>query len=139
MNTVFTNILKPFLVKSYSLRHLRNVKDPGIRRRAAIIQQNLESDDNLEELEADFFDLSKSHKQHEREVEASRELHKYHIVKQKYFKEKLPNFLTWADKQQIQYLHSSNPEEWTVERLSEGFPALPDIISVRYKYKLALF
>lgn len=45
------------------------------------------------------------------------------IIRRKYFK--VPpetNLLTWAAKQQIHYLHSLDPEEWTAERISESFP-----------------
>lgn len=45
------------------------------------------------------------------------------IIRRKYFK--IPpetNLLTWAAKQQIHYLHSLNPEEWSAERISECFP-----------------
>jgi len=49
-------------------------------------------------------------------------------IVQKYFKEKEPRFLTFAEKELIQKLHNSNPEEWTIEKLSESFPALPETI-----------
>uniref|UniRef100_A0A023G8R6 Uncharacterized protein n=1 Tax=Amblyomma triste TaxID=251400 RepID=A0A023G8R6_AMBTT len=45
------------------------------------------------------------------------------IIRRKYFK--VPpetNLLTWAAKQQIHYLHSLDPEEWTAEKISESFP-----------------
>lgn len=53
---------------------------------------------------------------------------KRQIVIQKCFKEKEPRFLTFAEKELICKLHRFNPEEWTVERLSESFPALPETI-----------
>lgn len=54
---------------------------------------------------------------------------KNQIVATKYFKKnKDPNFLTSVEKDQILKLHRSNPEEWTVEMLSQSFPALPDTI-----------
>lgn len=62
-----------------------------------------------------------------REMRIQKERLKQQIVK-KYFKEKEPRFLTFAEKKLIQKLHRHNPDEWTVEKLSESFPALPDTI-----------
>ncbi|EFN65406.1 hypothetical protein EAG_14169 [Camponotus floridanus] len=53
---------------------------------------------------------------------------KQQIVNQKYFIENEPRFLTFAERQLICKLYKSNPEEWTVEKLSESFPALPETI-----------
>ncbi|XP_072222813.1 neugrin [Leuresthes tenuis] len=36
--------------------------------------------------------------------------------------------LTWAAIEQIRYLKKEQPEEWTVERLAEGFSVTPDVI-----------
>ena len=43
-------------------------------------------------------------------------------------KETEPSFLTFAEKDQIKSLHESDPHEWTIEKLSESFPALPHMI-----------
>ena len=43
-------------------------------------------------------------------------------------KEVEPSFLTFAEKEEIKSLHERNPHEWTVEKLSESFPALPATI-----------
>jgi hypothetical protein len=46
------------------------------------------------------------------------------IVGHKYFRpEKELNLLTWSEKEQIRYLHNSDEDTWTVEKLSESFPA----------------
>lgn len=63
-----------------------------------------------------------------REIQKKKERLKQQIVTQKYFKEKEPRFLTFAEKELIHKLHQSNPDEWTVEKLSESFPALPEAI-----------
>ncbi|RZC36973.1 uncharacterized protein BDFB_009855, partial [Asbolus verrucosus] len=106
-------------------------KDPGIGARKQLVSlisdQEAETID-FDDLESDFMGVHKSHKEHLREMELLKEKEKYHLVKQKYFKEKFPNFLTWHDKEQIRYLYRTDPEEWTIERLSEGFPALPETI-----------
>lgn len=53
---------------------------------------------------------------------------KQQIVVKKYFKERQPRFLTFAEKELIRKLHETKPEEWPVEKLSESFPALPETI-----------
>jgi len=61
-------------------------------------------------------------------MEKNKERLKQQITVQKYFKEKEPRFLTFAETELIRKLYESNPEEWTRERLSESFPALPHTI-----------
>jgi len=63
-----------------------------------------------------------------REMQKNKEHLKQQIVNQKYFTENEPRFLTFAERQLICKLYKSNPEEWTVEKLSESFPALPETI-----------
>lgn len=120
---------------SVKLKHHWSVskskRDPGIKGRAKLLEPSeLEEVENIDDLESDFMDIHKSHKQYLRDVEAQNERLKYLIVKRKYFKQKFPNFLTWHDKEQIKYLHTTDPEEWTIDRLSESFPALPEVIQV---------
>ncbi|KAF2900049.1 hypothetical protein ILUMI_06133 [Ignelater luminosus] len=126
------NVAKQIVRDKRSMPRKRRFIDPGIQRRKEIVNDNQgleELNDYDFDLEADFMSVGKSHQQHEEEQLLKLEQQKYHIVRQKYFKQKLPNFLTWSDKEQIRYLHSTNPEEWTIEKLSEGFPALPDVIA----------
>jgi hypothetical protein len=53
------------------------------------------------------------------------------IVGNKYFKpEKGPNFLMWSEKEQIHYLHNSDEDTWTVEKLALSFPASEVTIKV---------
>lgn len=129
-----TFILNSFSVNTKLLRNYRPARsDPGIRRRKEIMETKIfeELDEtDFEDQEADFMDIQKSHKEHLSELAREKEKLRYQIVRRKYFKEHYPNFLTWNEKEQIKYLHSTNPEEWTIERLSESFPALPEIIQV---------
>lgn len=62
------------------------------------------------------------------EIRKNKECLKQQIVNQKYFTENEPRFLTFAERQLICKLYKFNPEEWTVEKLSESFPALPETI-----------
>lgn len=59
------------------------------------------------------------------------------IVAQKYFHEKTPNFITFKEKEQIQQLHESDPEKYSVLNLSNSFPADPQGIHhvLRFKRK----
>lgn len=51
------------------------------------------------------------------------------MVKRKYFKSPLlPNFLTWAEKEQIRFLHRSDPGDWTSDKLAHSFPASETVI-----------
>ncbi|KAF7267851.1 hypothetical protein GWI33_018978 [Rhynchophorus ferrugineus] len=109
-------------------------KDPGISKQAKVLNECPE-DIDFNELESDFMNVHLSHKEHVEQMKQWHEKEKYLIVKQKYFKEKFPNFLTWHDKEQIRYLHNSDPEEWSIDKLSDGFPALPEIIEKIVKGK----
>lgn len=107
--------------------------DPGINLRKKALNLNEDIDEfEFDDLETDFMNVHKTHKDHVMQIKAGLEKEKLHIVKQKYFKEKQLNFLTWHDKEQIKYLYSTDPEEWTIEKLSEGFPALPEVVKVSF-------
>lgn len=38
--------------------------------------------------------------------------------------------LLWSEKEQIRLLSQTDPDLWTPEKLSQSFPATPDIIAV---------
>lgn len=55
---------------------------------------------------------------------------KFHIIKRKMNNPGAPERrLTWDAIQQIRYLKQESPEEWTLERLAEGFSVSPDVVS----------
>lgn len=110
-------------------------RDPGInlRKKALNINEELDDDMDFDDWETDFSNVHNTHREHVAAIEAELENEKFLIVKQKYFKQNNLNFLTWHDKEQIKYLHDSDPEEWTIEKLSEGFPALPAVVKVKFK------
>lgn len=115
------------------LRRKRVPVDPGVnRRKQAVSELDGKSDFDMSELdeEANFFNVGEAYVEHKREMKDRRKKEQLLIVGRKYFKEKFPNFLTWSDKEQMRYLHRTDPEEWSVEKLSEGFPALPDVVAV---------
>ncbi|PBC32587.1 Neugrin [Apis cerana cerana] len=114
-----------------------------IHRKLKISKMNEELDNNFEEIDqedgeiydSDFMTVDTSYKNKIRESKRIREQLKRRIVKNKVFKEIEPNFLTYIEKDQIKKLYESNPKEWTPEKLSESFPALPETIKRILKVK----
>ncbi|XP_035896645.1 uncharacterized protein LOC118505224 [Anopheles stephensi] len=105
--------------------YARKARNPGIDRRAALLPDDAKpvEYESLEDGEANFHQLHKSHKQFEAEQAQYRDRLQTWIVGNKYFKSKQLNFLTWSEKEQIRYLHSFDPEEWNIDKLTESFPA----------------
>ncbi|XP_034942695.1 uncharacterized protein [Chelonus insularis] len=89
---------------------------------------NHEDEVDLEHLDADFMGAGEVYNEHKRELRYNKELLKMRITASKYFKTKEPNFLTWSERSQIKNLHDKDNQEWTPERLSTAFPALPETI-----------
>lgn len=52
------------------------------------------------------------------------------LIGRKYFKSRSPNFLTFSEKEQIRKLHDDDPKKYTVDELSQSFPADPKTISI---------
>ncbi|XP_016087258.1 neugrin [Sinocyclocheilus grahami] len=64
------------------------------------------------------------------EEKKRRKAAKFHIIKRKMNNPGAPERrLSWDAIQQIRYLKQESPEEWTLERLAEGFSVSPDDIS----------
>ncbi|XP_050070264.1 uncharacterized protein LOC126558312 [Anopheles maculipalpis] len=105
--------------------YARKARNPGIDRRAALLPDDAKpvEYESLDDSEADFHQVHKSHKQFEAEQAQYRDRLQTWIVGNKYFKSKQLNFLTWSEKEQIRYLHSFDPEEWNIDKLTESFPA----------------
>uniref|UniRef100_A0A675B374 Uncharacterized protein n=2 Tax=Anopheles darlingi TaxID=43151 RepID=A0A675B374_ANODA len=106
--------------------YVRKARNPGIDRRAALLQDDAHPEQELEQLEASeptFNEMHKSYKQYQHEQAQYRDRLQTWIVGNKYFKTKQLNFLTWTEKEQIRYLHLHDTEEWTIDKLTESFPA----------------
>jgi neugrin len=106
-------------------RQASRAPNPGMKRR---IKQETETandqtPDTYEHAESDFLQVHQMHRQFGNETEEHKEKIKSLIVRNKYFNVKFPNMLTWSEKEQIRYLHSTDKEEWTVARLADSFPA----------------
>jgi len=92
-------------------------------------EKSSEASEDYADLESDFMDVQKTHRQYEREQQQHRDRIRQFMIKHKYFRDaKLPNLLLHAEKEQMRLLHERDPEEWSVERLAESFPATPDIV-----------
>ncbi|KYM78375.1 hypothetical protein ALC53_11030 [Atta colombica] len=131
INAITTVLRRMFSKKATFKSATRTKPLAGIHKKMKFIKKD-ESVDNFDaedisEFETDFMNVGTSHKMYKREMQNRKERFKQQIV-QKYFKEKEPRFLTFAEKELIQKLHNFNPEEWTIEKLSESFPALPETI-----------
>ncbi|GAB0092295.1 uncharacterized protein DMENIID0001_072850 [Sergentomyia squamirostris] len=103
------------------------LSNPGIDGRIQMLQEEkmntIELEDVEEDFESDFMNVHKVHKQYVEESKEHQEKLSYWITRDKYFKVKQDNFLTWSEKEQIRFLHRDSPSEWTVEKLAESFPA----------------
>ncbi|XP_037797296.1 uncharacterized protein LOC119592517 isoform X2 [Penaeus monodon] len=76
------------------------------------------------------------------QIDRDAEVHQRHIrqktIERKYFRNKGPeeqNLLTWAMKEQLRYLHSTDPDMWTPEALSVAFPITEDGVKKLLKAK----
>ncbi|XP_033223526.1 uncharacterized protein LOC117177137 [Belonocnema kinseyi] len=115
-------------------------RNPGISNRLRMYQEDEmaagisashkfeELHEDMDEFESDFMNAGTSHRMHEGELAVQKEKLKTKITFSKYLKEVEPSFLTFAEKEEIKSLHERDPNEWSVERLSESFPALPATI-----------
>ena len=130
-NTLISNMLRNMFRLAYNKQktlcryYARKARNPGIDRRAALLPEDAKAAEyeSLDDSEADFHQVHKSHKQFEAEQAQYRDRLQTWIVGNKYFKTKQLNFLTWSEKEQIRYLHSFDPEEWNIDKLTESFPA----------------
>ncbi|EDW38274.1 GL12504 [Drosophila persimilis] len=104
----------------YQLQQLQEHERPTAR---------TEASEDYADLESDFMDVQKTHRQHEAQQQAHRDRVRQLMIKHKYFRDvKLPNLLLHAEKEQMRLLHERRPDEWTIERLAESFPATPEIV-----------
>uniref|UniRef100_A0A336M6D4 CSON010889 protein n=1 Tax=Culicoides sonorensis TaxID=179676 RepID=A0A336M6D4_CULSO len=107
------------------LKEKRNI---GLKHRVKLAKQDPKSvvelyDEDPEfDPDSDFLESDKSHRKYQEEMKDYKEKLGNWIVRDKYFKQKSPNFLTWAEKEHIRYLHQEDPEEWNVKNLSDSFP-----------------
>lgn len=120
---------------------IRNVRkgrllgsNPGLNRRVDAFQREgvpINDDDAeefIEQSESDFYKMGEMYNEHLNETLMGKYELRYQIVKDKYFKENMPNLLTWSEKEQIRHLATTEPEEWTPERIAESFPVTVPVV-----------
>lgn len=116
-----------------SRQYARGRSKAGIRHQLAAetteIEYDTHYDDDISKYEGDLTNTSAVYQQYQRETAEEKKNLKRHIVRNKYFKEKQPTFLTWGEMEQIRLLHDSDPEEWNEHKLAESFPA--DALTIR--------
>ncbi|XP_023178798.2 neugrin [Drosophila hydei] len=92
-------------------------------------QQAADAREDYADNEADFMSAHKAHRQYEVQLQQQRDRVRQFMIKHKYFRDaKLPNFLLYAEKEQMRVLHERDADEWSVDRLAESFPATPGIV-----------
>lgn len=112
------------------LQHrLEAFKEEGV---TDITDENVE--DYIEESEPDMFKAGQEFDHYKKESEEERKALQAKIVKQKYFKENLPNLLTWSEKEQIRFLNLQDSVEWSPEKIAESFPVTAEIVKKLLKY-----
>ncbi|XP_049872109.1 uncharacterized protein LOC126370976 [Pectinophora gossypiella] len=127
-------------------RNLRNRRvpqgpsNPGLQNRiTAFRKEGLKIEDNdaeefVEQADSDFYNVGEAYKEHIQESIAGKLDLRHMIVKDKYFKENLPNLLTWSEKEQIRHLATTDPSEWTPEKIAESFPVTVTVVKKLLKY-----
>lgn len=80
------------------------------------------------------FQSGDAYSEHLNETLIGKHILRHQVVKEKYFKEHMPNLLTWSEKEQIRLLNSENPEEWTPDRIAESFPVTVPVVKVKSTY-----
>ncbi|XP_075979853.1 uncharacterized protein LOC142979010 [Anticarsia gemmatalis] len=88
----------------------------------------------LEQSESDFSNVGEVYNEHLNETMMGKYELRHRIVKEKYFKENMPNLLTWSEKEQIRHLAATEPDEWTPERIAASFPVTVPVVKRLLKY-----
>ncbi|XP_014283861.1 neugrin [Halyomorpha halys] len=104
-------------------------RNSGISKRLQIIKKDhpdIENtnitEESLDNLESGIVALNKRLEKNHRVADLKK-------IERKFFrKEPYPNFLTWSEKEQIRFLYNSDSTTWSLDKLSECFPATADII-----------
>ncbi|XP_014360593.2 uncharacterized protein LOC106712510 isoform X1 [Papilio machaon] len=139
--------LKYFLNSSNIIvRNLRNRRrpeltaNPGLNKRVKAFQEQgikIEDEDAEEFLEksnSSFYNVGEAYNEHLNETLIGKYDLQHKIVKEKYFKENMPNLLTWSEKEQIRHLATTQPDEWTPQRIAESFPVTVPVVKKLLKY-----
>ncbi|XP_013183787.2 neugrin [Amyelois transitella] len=145
---MFVIKLRPFykICDKVMIRNLRssrlgkNGANPGLDKRLNAFRQEglrMEDDDAeefIEQSELDVYNVGEAYNEHMNETLIGKYELRHQIIKEKYFKENMPNLLTWSEKEQIRHLATTEPDEWTPERIAESFPVTVPVVKKLLKY-----
>ncbi|KAM3618183.1 uncharacterized protein V6R79_016799 [Siganus canaliculatus] len=106
-------------------------RDRGSSRASRDSSERSDNELGLEDVEEKIQALVEEGKKRQKTV-------KYHMLRRQMTPSGAPlRKLTWDAMEQIRYLKREQPDEWTVERLAEGFSVTPDVILRVLKSKFA--
>ncbi|OWR52922.1 hypothetical protein KGM_202141 [Danaus plexippus plexippus] len=114
--------------------------NPGLENRLRVFRKegiginNENAEEFVEQSDSNFYDVGQAYNQHLNETLIGKHELRHQIVKEKYFKENMPNLLTWSEKEQIRHLASTQPDEWTPKRIAESFPITESVAKKLLKY-----
>lgn len=109
-------------------------QNPGVNARLRAISQEekglpIDFEDDIDDYELDITNVGEAFDDHEREIKMRKHTQAMKIVERKFFKKpKEPNMVFWEEKEQMRYLHKTDPEEWDRARLAESFPVSQDAV-----------
>ncbi|KAJ0175099.1 hypothetical protein K1T71_009240 [Dendrolimus kikuchii] len=150
---MFSSHLKS-LCQTCNIVFVRNVRvgrlkpsgpNPGLNKRITAFQKDgvpitdEDAEEFVEQSESDFYKVGEMYNEHLNETLMEKYELRHQIIKEKYFKINLPNLLTWSEKEQIRHLATTEPEEWTPERIAESFPVTVPVVKkfLQYAWKPA--
>ncbi|XP_038221825.1 neugrin [Zerene cesonia] len=123
------------------IRQRRSVgPNPGLDERLRVFRKDgIKVEDNdaeefIEQSESSFYNVGEAYNEHLNETLIGKHVIRHHIVKEKYFKENMPNLLTWSEKEQIRHLATTMPDEWTPQRIAESFPVTEAVVKKLLKF-----
>ncbi|XP_050350286.1 uncharacterized protein LOC126773392 [Nymphalis io] len=125
--------------KSGTILEIRR-RNPGIDKRLKAFRNegiNIQKDDVedfIEQSESNFQNVDEAYDEHLYETLIGKHDLRKQIVKGKYFKDNLPNLLTWSEKEQIRHLATTQPQEWTPQKIAESFPVTEQVVKKLLKY-----
>ncbi|CAG4943680.1 unnamed protein product [Parnassius apollo] len=137
------NITEKVIIRNLRNRQKLDVStgaNPGLNKRIkAFTEQGIKIEDEdaeefVEKSDSDFYNVGEAYNEHLHETLIGKYELRRRIVKEKYFKENMPNLLTWSEKEQIRHLASTDPNEWTPERIAESFPVTAQVVKKLLKY-----
>lgn len=95
--------------------------------------EDLDDDDDYDK---DVLQADKTFDQFCQEEDTRQKRVLYKIINKKYFKSTPePTLLSWAAKEQLRYLHETEPKTWTPEKLANSFPISVDGVKKLLKSK----